>query len=51
MDTKKKLCPKVIGPHAQTMLINLGSVVNISWGGGGELITPLDEHKNLHFDK
>ena len=49
---KKYICPKAIGPHAQIVLINLGSIVNISWGRGGEeLITTLDEHKNLHLDK
>ena len=47
MDTKN-MCIKKIGLCAQFMLIILGAIVNMIWGGGP--IWPLTEDDHLHFD-
>ena len=46
------MCLEEIGLRAQNLLTILGSVVNISEGGGGRggPIWPLNGHNNLHFD-
>ena len=47
---QKDMCLKEIGLHAQNITTILVSIVNIKAGGGGGLMWPFNEHKNLHFD-
>ena len=45
--TEKDMCLRDIGLHAQIMLTILNSMVIMIMG---DLIWPLNDHRNLHFD-